>query len=105
METIRKSDISSKVAAKTGASKTQGESALRAVLESIREELAAGNRVVMTGFGTFEVREVKARKVKLTIGSKAGESVTVPKHKRVGFKAGKELVVAAQGKKRAKSKK
>ncbi len=105
METIRKSDLSAKVAEKTGTTKAQSESALRAVLDSIREELAAGNRVVVTGFGTFEVREVKARKIKLINGAKAGELVTVPKHKRVGFRAGTELAVAAQGKKKAKSKK
>ena len=105
MKTIRKSDLSAKVAAKTGASKAQGESSLRAVLDSIREELAAGNRVVVTGFGTFEVRDIKARKVRHITGAKVGELVTVPKHKRVGFKPGAELAVAAQGKKKAKSKK
>ncbi len=104
MTTVRKSDISSKVAAKTGASKAQSESALNAVLDSIREELAAGNRVIMTGFGTFEVREIKARKVKPIGGANAGKLVTVPKHKRVGFKPGTELSTATSGKK-AKSKK
>ncbi len=105
MEIKWKRDISSKVAAKTGATKAQSESALQAVLESIREELAAGNRVVMTGFGTFEVREIKARKVKLIGGASAGKLVTVPKHKRVGFKPGTELSTAAKGRKRANSKK
>lgn len=105
METIRKSDLSARVAEKTGTTKAQSESALRAVLDSIKEELAAGNRVVLTGFGTFEVREVKARKIRHIGGAKEGELVTVPKHKRVGFKPGAELSVAAQGKKKAKSKK
>ena len=93
MATLRKSDMSSRVAAKMGGSKSQGDAALNAVLDSVQEALSAGNRVVLTGFGSFEVRQVKARRVRPIRGG--GDLMTVAAHKRVGFTAGAELSKAA----------
>ena len=42
MATLRKSDMSARVAAALGGSKAQGEAALNAVMDSIQEALAAG---------------------------------------------------------------
>ena len=95
--TLRKSDLSARVAAKMGSSRAQGEAALKAVLDSVQEALAAGDRVVLTGFGSFEVRGVKARRVRPIRGGSAGNLITVPAHKRVGFTAGAELSKSAQG--------
>lgn len=96
MPTLRKSDISGRVAQKMGGSRAQGEGALKAVLDTIQEALSSGDRVVLTGFGSFEVRQVKARKVRPIRGGQAGNLITVPAHKRVGFTAGAELSKAAQ---------
>ena len=97
MPTLRKSDISGRVAAKMGESKANGEEALKAVLDAIEEALGAGDRVVLTGFGSFEVRQVKARKVRPIRGAQEGQLIEVPAHKRVGFSAGADLSKAAQG--------
>ena len=97
MATLRKSDLSSRVASRMGGSKAQGEAALKAVLDSVQEALASGDRVVITGFGSFEVRDVKARRVRPIRGGSAGNLITVPAHKRVGFTAGAELSKSAQG--------
>ena len=97
MATLRKSDMSSRVAGRLNASGAQGEAALNAVLDSIQDALSGGNRVVLTGFGSFEVRQVKARRVRPIRGGQAGNLITVPAHKRVGFTAGTELSKAAQG--------
>ena len=94
--TLRKSDLTTRVATKLGGSRAQGEAALNAVLVSIQEALAKGDRVVLTGFGSFSVREVKARKVKPIRGGQAGQLITVPEHRRVGFTAGAELNKAAR---------
>ena len=83
--------MSSRVAANLGGSRAQGEAALNAVLDSIRSALASGDRVVLTGFGSFEVRQVKARRVRPIRGGQAGNLITVPEQKRVGFTAGAEL--------------
>ena len=95
MATLRKSDLTARVATKLGGSRAQGEAALNAVLVSIQDALAKGDRVVLTGFGSFSVRQVKARKVKPIRGGQAGQLITVPEHKRVGFTAGAELNKAA----------
>ena len=96
MATLRKSDMSDRVARKLGGSKAQGEAALNAVLGSVQDALSRGDRVVLTGFGSFEVRQVKARRVRPIRGGQAGSLITVPAHKRVGFSAGTELGKAAQ---------
>ena len=89
MTTLRKSDITARIAARLGGSRAQGEAALSAVLGSVQEALENGDRVVLTGFGSFSVRSVKARRVKPIRGG-AG-LITVAAHKRVGFTAGAEL--------------
>ena len=96
MATLRKSDITSRVSTKLGVSRAQGEAALNAVLDSVQDALTAGDRVVLTGFGSFEVRQVKARRVRPIRGGQAGSLITVPAHKRVGFTAGANLSEAAQ---------
>ena len=96
MGDLRKSDIAGCVAGKLGGSKAEGERALNAVLESVHEALANGDKVVLTGFGSFSIRAVKARKVKPIRGGQAGQLITVPAHKRVGFTAGADLNKAAQ---------
>ena len=96
MATVRKRDMAARVASKMGASRAQGEAALNAVLDSIQESLAGGDRVVLTGFGSFEVRQVKARRVRPIRGAQQGNLVTVPAHRRVGFSAGAELSKAAR---------
>ena len=97
MADLRNSDIAAQVAGKLGGSKAEGERVLNAVLTTIHEALADGDKVVLTGFGSFSVREVKARKVKPIRGGQAGQLITVPAHKRVGFTAGADLNKAAQG--------
>ena len=100
MPRLTKSDITARVATKLGGSRAQGEAALNAVLDSIQDSLANGDRVVLTGFGAFSVREVKERKVKPIRpieGMAAGSLMTVAAHKRVGFTPGQELNKAAQG--------
>ena len=96
---LRKTDLAARVATRLSGSRAQGEAALNAVLASIQEALSNGDSVVLTGFGSFSVREVKARKVKPinpVPGGHPGELITVEAHKRVGFTAGKELNKAAQ---------
>ena len=96
MASLRKGDIVSRVATKLGGSRAEGEAALNSVLEIIGNALAAGDRVVLTGFGSFDVREVKARKVRPIREGQSRGLVTVPAHKRVGFKPGAELNRTAQ---------
>ncbi len=88
--------MASRVASKLGGSASQGERALNAVLDTVREALETGDRVVLTGFGAFEVRDVKARQVRAIRGRQAGSLVSVPAHKRIGFSPGTELTKAVR---------
>ena len=94
--TLRKREMAERVAESMGCPKYQGERALNAVLASIVDAMRAGDRVVLTGFGTFEVREVKARKVRSIRGANSGELIVVPAHKRVRFRAGEPLSQVAR---------
>ena len=61
----------------------------QALTEKITESLAQGDTVVMRNFGTFEVREMKAK-----IGrnpKQPGKDVPIPARAAVKFKPGKEL--------------
>jgi DNA-binding protein HU-beta len=95
---LGKADVTSHVAAKLKGTSAEGGQALNAVLESITEALKAGKSVTLTGFGTFEVRQIKERKVRAIRGPQAGKLIAVPAHKRVGFRSGTELSRAVEGK-------
>ena len=68
--------------------KKQAGEAVSAVLDGIQGALADGESVTLTGFGTFEVRDRKARE-----GVKPGtsEKIQIPASKFPAFKAGKPL--------------
>ncbi len=87
------------MASKLGGPRSWGDSALNAVLDSVREALSSGDRVVLTGFGAFEGRQVKEREVRAIRGAQAGQRVKVPAHKRVGFTPGSDLAAAVRGRK------
>ena len=78
-----------------GVTRGEADAALGAVLRCIQEALAKGDRVVLTGFGAFEVREVMERRVRSV--QPGGGVLRVPAHKRVGFVAGSELKSALKG--------
>ena len=90
-KTLGKGDISARVAAKLKSTHADGARALNAVLEAITEGLKERRGVTLTGFGTFDIRDIKARRVRAIRGRQAGQMMTVPARKRPGFRAGSEL--------------
>ena len=90
-DTLRKREMAARVAGLMGCPKSRGELALNAVLQSITDAVRNGDRVVLTGFGTFETRDVSARKVRPVRGANRGELIEVPAHKAVRFRAGETL--------------
>ena len=58
---MNKADLITAVAEKTGFTKKDVEQAINATVSSIEEALVGGDKVQLIGFGTFEVRERKAR--------------------------------------------
>ena len=62
--------------------KKDAEAALKATFTAIEKALAAGEKVSITGFGTFEIRERKARTGK---NPRTGESVKISACKAPAF--------------------
>ena len=58
---MNKAELIAAVAEKTGFTKKDAEGAVNATINVIEEALINGEKVQLIGFGTFEVRERKAR--------------------------------------------
>ncbi len=74
------------------ADKAQAMAAVEAVVGAIRDELAAGNPVVLKNFGTFSV---VARAGRTGRNPRTGEPLVIAPQKAVKFTPGKELKEAA----------
>jgi len=85
---MNKSELVSAVAAKTELTKADTERALKAFLETITETLKDGDQVTLIGFGTFLVRERKARTGR---NPRTGETIQIKAANNPAFKAGKAL--------------
>ena len=82
---MNKTELVAAVAEKTALSKKDSEKALNAVIDAIKETLAAGDKVQLVGFGTFEVRERGERKGR---NPQTNEEITIAASKTPVFKAG-----------------
>jgi len=85
---MNKTDLINSIATKSGLNKKNSEVALNAFIDSVEEALNGGDKVVLVGFGTFEVRERAARKGR---NPQTKEEITIPASKAPVFKAGKVL--------------
>lgn len=91
---VNKTELVAGVAEKAGLTKKDAEKAVNALFESVQQELIAGGKVQMIGFGTFEVKERAARKGR---NPRTGQDIEIPASKNPVFKAGKALKDAVNG--------
>ncbi|MEY3320535.1 MAG: HU family DNA-binding protein [Bacteroidota bacterium] len=85
---MNKGDLINKIASSAKITKVQATDALNAVVEGIGEELKAGGKVTLIGFGTFSVSHREARNGR---NPRTGQTLTIESKNSVKFKAGKEL--------------
>ncbi len=85
---MNKTDLINSIASKSGLNKKNSEAALNAFIDSVEEALEGGDKVVLVGFGTFEVRQRAARKGR---NPQTKKEITIPASKAPVFKAGKGL--------------
>jgi len=90
---MNKTELVSSVAEKSGLTKKDAEKAVNALFASVEEALAKGEKVQLVGFGTFEVRERKARTGR---NPQTGAEIQIPAAKVPAFKAGKSLKQAVE---------
>lgn len=86
---MTKTEFITAVAEKTELTKKDTEITLNAILDTIEEALAKGEKVQFTGFGSFEVRERGARTGRNPRNPE--ETIEIPASKQPAFKAGKML--------------
>ena len=85
---MNKTELIAEVAKKCGMSKKDAEKAVAAFTSAVTDALVKGEKVQIVGFGTFEVRDKKA---KMTINPRTKEKKEVPAKKAPAFKPGKAL--------------
>lgn len=92
---MTKADLVNLIAEKGEYTKKDADKALSTVVDVITDSLVKGEKVQIVGFGTFEVRE---RKAKVAKNPKTKQPVNVPAKKAPAFKPGKALKDAVDAK-------
>ena len=85
---MNKTELIAEVAAKAGLSKKDAEKALAAIVDTVKEAVAKGDKVQLVGFGGFETKKREAR---MGRNPKTKEAIEIPATTIPVFKAGKAL--------------
>ncbi|MEK7450997.1 MAG: HU family DNA-binding protein [Patescibacteria group bacterium] len=90
---MTKRELTEVVAKKANLTLKAARDSVQAVINSIRDSLKRGEKVVITGFGTFSVRK---RVERVGRNPKTGEKITIAARKAPGFTPGKTLKKAVR---------
>ena len=85
---MNKTELVAAIAEKAELSKKDSEKALKAFIDVVTDELKAGEKIQLVGFGTFEVAERAARE---GINPLTKQPMSIPASKAPKFKAGRGL--------------
>ena len=85
---MNRTELIAVVAEKAGLTKKDAEQAVLATLDTVAAAMAAGDKVQLAGFGTFETKQRDARQ---GINPKTRETIEIPAATVPVFKAGKGL--------------
>jgi DNA-binding protein HU-beta len=85
---MTKAELIESVANKTDLPKAIAERAVNTMFDDIVAALKAGDKISISGFGTFAVSSRKARTGR---NPKTGDAIEIPASKSAKFKAGKSL--------------
>ena len=85
---MNKTELIAAVAEKAGLTKKDAERAVNATFEAITESLVKGDKVSVSGFGIFEVKNREAR---VGRNPRTKETIEIPATRLPGFKASKTL--------------
>lgn len=90
---MTKKDLIDVVSKKANLTNKASRDAVQTVFNTIRDSLKRGEKVVLTGFGTFSVRK---RVERVGRNPKTGEKITLTARKAPGFTPGKTLKKAVR---------
>jgi DNA-binding protein HU-beta len=85
---MTKDELIEAIASKCACSKKAAAECLEGTLETITKAMQKGDKVVLTGFGAFQVSKRAARR---GVNPKTGAKIQIPAMKVPKFKAGKGL--------------
>lgn len=85
---MNKTELIAAVAAKAGLTKKDAERVVNATVDAITETLVKGEKVSVSGFGIFEVKEREAR---IGRNPRTKEAIQIPATRLPAFKASKAL--------------
>jgi DNA-binding protein HU-beta len=85
---MNKTELIKVICEKAGGNLKHTEIYLNATIASIEEALTKGEKVVLVGFGTFEVKDRAVRKGR---NPQTSEEIQIPASKAPIFRAGKSL--------------
>ena len=85
---MNKTELIAATAEKAGLSKKDAERALNAAIDAITASLVAGEKVQVSGFGIFEVKNREAR---VGRNPRTKETIQIPATRLPAFKAAKAL--------------
>lgn len=85
---MNKAELVEEVSGEVGLSKRETQKVIDAIIGTIGDTLAAGEKVTLVGFGTFGVRQRMARTGR---NPQTGASIQIPAKKVPKFVAGKTL--------------
>ena len=85
---MNKAELIQEVAAKADVKVKEADALLDALVDATAEALARGDKVSITGFGTFTVSQRKARTGR---NPQTGKEIKIPASKSPRFTAGKSL--------------
>lgn len=91
---MTKAELTARAVEDAGITKGQAEAVIGSVLSGMEAALKEGDSIMLKGFGTFKVKETKARTGR---NPKTGEAMQIPAKKKVVFKASKELLTTKGG--------
>ncbi len=93
---MKKSEFVAQVAKEAGVSRVEADKVINTALSVITSRLKSGDKVTLTGFGTFEVRQ---RGERAGMNIRTREKIRIPASKRPVFSAGAVLKGHITGKK------
>lgn len=85
---MTKAEMISSLAEKNELTKAQTERVFNSIFDMFKDELAKGNDVAISGFGSFKVSKRAAREGR---NPQTNEKIKIPARKAVTFKAGSAL--------------
>ena len=85
---MTKTDLIAQVAANTEMSKKSAELAVNAAFDALSKAMAEGEKITISGFGTFETKEREAR---VGRNPHTKEAIEIPATRVPAFKASKAL--------------